>query len=119
MVVMTAIQVDWGYAWSIAGISILTVFILLVILILIIQLQGKIMAKIEGKSAQPAKVAAPQVKSESANDDEAVMAAIAMALQLHYNSHDEVPGMLDLKPGLTANTPWCARTIGMNRLNQE
>ena len=47
------------------------------------------------------------------------MAAIAMALQLHYNSHDEVPGMLDLKPGLTANTPWCARTIGMNRLNQE
>lgn len=117
---MTALQVDWGYALSIAGISILTVFVLLVILIVVIKIQGLIMAAIEGKSAKPATVAsAPEVKKESANDDEAVMAAIAMALQLHYNSHDEVPGMLDLKPGLTVNTPWCARNNGMNRLNQE
>ncbi len=116
---MTAIQVDWGYALSIAGISILTVFILLIILIVVIKIQGLIMAKLDGKSAQPVKVATTEVKSESTNDDEAVMAAIAMALQLHYNSHDEVPGMLDLKPGLTTNTPWCARNMGMNRLNQE
>lgn len=116
---MTALQVDWGYALSIAGISILTVFVLLVILIIVIKIQGLIMGSIEGKSAKPATVAAPEVKKESANDDEAVMAAIAMALQLHYNSHDEVPGMLNLQPGLTVNTPWCARNNGMNRLNQE
>ncbi len=114
---MTAIQVDWSYALAVTGVSILLVFLLLVILIVIIKIEGVIMSKLEKRPAKPAPVVAAEPKEGAS--DEAVMAAIAMALQLHYNSHDEVPGMIQIQPGETTHTPWCARNKGMNRLNQE
>ena len=110
-------QVDWAYSWTIAGVSILTVFVLLVVLIIVIRLQGSVM-NLLARSGKKKVEAAPVVeeKQEEGTPSEAEMAAIAMALELHYNSHDEVPEMLEIKTGQGAISPWCARNLGMNRL---
>ncbi len=114
----------WSYAWSIAGICILTVFLLLVVLIVVISLEGLVMGSSERSSKRSQKRSEAEVKAEApaptvtaqSDDSGAELAAIAMALQLHFNSHDYVPNMLYVKEGERASSPWCAKNLGMNKL---
>lgn len=79
--------------WLLAGISIATVFCILVILVAVLQLFG-LMAGKEGAVASAAKDRAVPVASASEEEQ----AAVAMALYLYQNdAHDQESGVLTLR----------------------
>ena len=84
---MTMLAINWGNALIITVIVFSLVFIVLILLIGVIV--GKIFAR---KSAQPQVAAAPVVES---HDEE--MAAVAFALHLYYDVHDEESDVLTIK----------------------
>ncbi len=86
---MTMLAINWGNALIITVIGFSLVLIVLILLIGVIVAFGKIFAR---KSAQPQVAAAPVVES---HDEE--MAAVAFALHLYYDVHDEESDVLTIK----------------------
>lgn len=86
---MTMLAINWGNALIITVIGFALVFVVLLLLIGIIKLFGMIFAS---KPVQPQVAAAPVVES---HDEE--MAAVAFALHLYYDVHDEESDVLTIK----------------------
>ena len=95
---------NWANAGLIALVSICLVFTMLVLLIFILKLFGVIFA--EKKAAV---VAAPAVASSDEISDEEV-AAIAMAVNLFFNRHDEESDVLTFRQNHDVSA-WQVRNI--------
>ena len=98
-------DVNWGNAAMIALISILLVFIMLVLLIYVLKLFGVIFA--EKKGAATASTVAT-AKSDEISDEE--VAAIAMAVNLFFNRHDEESDILTFRQNHDVSA-WQVRNI--------
>ncbi len=85
---MTMLAINWGNALIITLVGFSLVFVVLLLLIGVIVLFGKIFAR--KPVQQPAE--APVVES---HDEE--MAAVAFALHLYYDVHDEESDVLTIK----------------------
>lgn len=85
---MMMLAVNWGNAAIVALFSIVLVFIVLILLICILKLFGMLFA--EKKSAAP--VVATATASDGISEEE--VAAIAMAVNLFFNRHDEESDVL-------------------------
>ena len=94
---------NWGNAGLMALVSILLVFVVLVLLIFILKLFGVVFA--EKKKAAAASVGA---SSDEITDEE--VAAIAMAVNLFFNRHDEESDVLTFRQNHDVSA-WQVRNI--------
>ena len=94
---------NWGNAGLMALVSIMLVFVVLVLLIFILKLFGVVFA--EKKKAVSAPVGA---SSDDITDEE--VAAIAMAVNLFFNSHDEESDVLTFRQNHDVSA-WQVRNI--------
>ena len=94
---------NWGNAGLMALVSILLVFVVLVLLIFILKLFGVIFA--EKKTAAAASVGA---SPDEISDEE--VAAIAMAVNLFFNRHDEESDVLTFRQNHDVSA-WQVRNI--------
>ena len=101
---MMILATNWGNAGLMALVSIMLVFVVLILLIFILKLFGVIFA--EKKSAA---VAGPVASSSDAISDEEV-AAIAMAVNLFFNRHDEESDILTFRQNHDVSA-WQVRNI--------
>ena len=101
---MMILATNWGNAGLMALVSICLVFTVLVLLILVLKLFGVIFA--ERKKA--AAVAAPVASSDEISDEE--VAAIAMAVNLFFNRHDEESDVLTFRQNHDVSA-WQVRSI--------
>ena len=101
---MMMLAVNWGNAAVVALFSIVLVFIVLVLLIYILKLFGVIFA--EKKSATPA--VATATASDGISEEE--VAAIAMAVNLFFNRHDEESDVLTFRQNHDVSA-WQVRNI--------
>ena len=102
MMILTTNPVDWANAGTMALVSILLVFAVLVLLICVLKLFGVIFA-------EKKKVAASPVASSDGISDEEV-AAIAMAVNLFFNRHDEESDILTFRQNHDVSA-WQVRNI--------
>ena len=111
------LTINWGYALLVTGIGICTVFLLLVFQIWIINLLTKIVNKQED-----------QVKNDPAIEEASVttdthptpheQAAIAMAMHLYFDSHDEEPHVITIEEVERRYSPWSSKIYSMRNLNK-
>jgi uncharacterized membrane protein len=99
---MMILATNWGNAGLMALVSIMLVFVVLVLLIFILKLFGVIFA-------EKKKVAASPVASSDVISDEEV-AAIAMAVNLFFNRHDEESDILTFRQNHDVSA-WQVRNI--------
>ncbi len=95
---MTVLSVDWGVAWMLAGISVATVFSILIILVLVLQIFSLLTkGSSKGTTSQPAAVPVVSKAASLATASEEDKAAVAIALYLYLNnSHDVESGVLTI-----------------------
>ena len=101
---MLLVATNWGNAGLMALVSIMLVFTVLVLLIFILKLFGVIFA--EKKSA--AAVASVSASSDEITDEE--VAAIAVAVNLFFNRHDEESDVLTFRQNHDVSA-WQVRNI--------
>ena len=102
---MMILAVNWGNAAIVTLFSIVLVFTMLVLLIGVLKLFGVIFA--EKKGAATASTVAT-AKSDEISDDE--VAAIAMAVNLFFNRHDEESDVLTFRQNHDVSA-WQVRNI--------
>mgnify|MGYP003544514450 CR=1 FL=1 len=100
---MMILATNWGNAGLMALVSIMLVFVVLVLLIFILKLFGVIFA--EKKKPVTASVGA---SSDEITDEE--VAAIAMAVNLFFNRHDEESDILTFRQNHDVSA-WQVRNI--------
>ena len=103
MMILTTNPVDWANAGTMALVSILLVFAMLVLLICVLKLFGVIFAE---KKTAP--VASAAVSSDGITDEE--VAAIAVAVNLFFNRHDEESDVLTFRQNHDVSA-WQVRNI--------
>ena len=101
---MMILAVNWGNAAIVTLFSIALVFTVLILLIYILKLFGVVFA--EKKSAAATTVAT--AKSDEISDEE--VAAIAMAVNLFFNRHDEESDVLTFRQNHDVSA-WQVRNI--------
>lgn len=101
---MMMLSVSWGNAAMIALISFMLVFLTLVLLIYVLKLFGVIFAKKKTASQSVA------VASESDGISDEEVAAIAMAVNLFFNRHDEESDVLTFRQNHDVSA-WQVRNI--------
>ena len=99
---MMILTTNWGEAGTIALVSILLVFTVLVLLICILKLFGVIFAKKETATTAAA------ASSDEITDEE--VAAIAVAVNLFFNRHDEESDVLTFRQNHDVSA-WQVRNI--------
>ena len=102
---MMMLSVSWGNAAMIALISFVLVFLTLVLLIYVLKLFGVIFAKKTTTASQSVAVAS---ESDGISDEE--VAAIAMAVNLFFNRHDEESDVLTFRQNHDVSA-WQVRNI--------
>ncbi len=92
---------EWSDRWMLAGISIATVFVILILLVGVLQLFGWF-----AKQSLPKVKAVPKANAAtSAEEDD--LAAVATALYLYQNeAHDEESGVLTIQSPHTYHSDW-------------
>ena len=101
---MMILATNWGNAGLMALVSIMLVFVVLVLLIGVLKLFGVIFA--QKKSAVATSAAA--TSSDAISDEE--VAAIAMAVNLFFNRHDEESDVLTFRQNHDVSA-WQVRSI--------
>ena len=102
---MMILAANWGVASLVALVSIMLVFVVLVLLIYVLKLFGVIFHEKKATSVS----AAPEGKSSDEITDEEV-AAIAMAVNLFFNRHDEESDVLTFRQNHDVSA-WQVRNI--------
>lgn len=101
---MILVATNWANAGLMALVSILLVFVVLILLIYVLKLFGVVFSE-RKKAAAPANVAA---SSDGITDEE--VAAIAMAVNLFFNRHDEESDVLTFRQNHDVSA-WQVRNI--------
>ena len=101
---MMMLATDWSFAVLVALVSILLVFALLILIIFILKIFGAVFA--EKKKASAA--VATNSSSDEISDEE--VAAIAMAVNLFFNRHDEESDVLTFRQNHDVSA-WQVRNI--------
>lgn len=104
---MTMLAINWGNALIITLVGFSLVFLVLVLLIGVIKIFGMIFA---GKSQQQS-VATVAAAAPVEKNDEEEMAALAFALHMFYDMHDEESDVLTIVHEDAAYSPWNQKSI--------
>ena len=101
---MTMLAINWGNTAIITGVGFGLVFTVLVVLIYIVKLFGVIFT--QKPKAQPTASAATVAAAPAAEVGEEDMVAIAYALHMFYNMHDEESDGLTFRHEEYNYSPW-------------
>ena len=104
---MTMLAINWGNALIITLIGFSLVFLVLVLLIGVIKIFGMIFA---GKPQQQSVATVAAAATVEKNDEEE-MAALAFALHMFYDMHDEESDVLTIVHEDAAYSPWNQKSI--------
>lgn len=108
---MIMLSINWGYALLITGMGIGTVFLLLVILIWVIGLQTKVINLTAGHAKSVPET--PAVGTTDTHPTPHEQAAIAMAMHLYFNAHDEEPHVITIQEVERRYSPWSSKIYSM------
>lgn len=108
------LTIEWGYALLVTGMGIGTVFVLLVVLIWVIGLQTRIINAITGGSKTVNH--GPSVGTTDTHPTPHEQAAIAMAMHLYFNAHDEEPHIITIEEVERRYSPWSSKIYSMRNL---
>lgn len=100
---MLLVATNWGNAGLMALVSIMLVFTVLVLLIFILKLFGVIFAKKETPASTSAATSSDEITDEE-------VAAIAVAVNLFFNRHDEESDVLTFRQNHDVSA-WQVRNI--------
>ena len=100
---MMILATNWGNASLMALVSILLVFVVLILLIFILKLFGVIIAEKKAAVTTSAAVSSDEISEEE-------VAAIAMAVNLFFNRHDEESDVLTFRQNHDVSA-WQVRNI--------
>ncbi|MCD7721991.1 MAG: hypothetical protein LUC86_00900 [Prevotellaceae bacterium] len=101
MIFLTVNLTSWSDRWALAGISVLTVFVILIILVAVLQ----IFSTVAKKGAQLAKHGSRHEEDLLENATQADKAAVAIALHLYLSDqHDVESGVLTINNDTPS--PW-------------
>lgn len=115
---MTMLAINWGYALLVTGIGMGTVFLLLVVLIWVINLQTKLTSHLEDHvKTEPSAAAASTVTTDT-HPTPHEQAAIAMAMHLYFDSHDEEPHVITIQEVERRYSPWSSKIYSMRNLTK-
>lgn len=111
---MTMLAINWSYALLVTGMGIGTVFLLLVILIWVINLQTKAINAGSGltKSITHASTAVTTDTHPTPHEQ----AAIAMAMHLYFDAHDEEPHVITIQEVERRYSPWSSKIYSMRNM---
>ena len=101
---MMILATNWGNAGLMALVSILLVFVVLILLIYVLKLFGVIF----GEKKKAAVVSPDATSSDAITDEE--LAAIAVAVNLFFNRHDEESDVLTFRQNHDVSA-WQVRNI--------
>lgn len=112
------LAINWGFALLITGVGMGLVFSLLIVLIGMINLQTKITDSLSGsdKSNPPAPVTAGTTDTHPTPHEQA---AIAMAMHLYFDSHDEEPHIITIEEVERRYSPWSSKIYSMRNMNMK
>ncbi len=106
------LAIDWSFALLVTGMGIGTVFLLLIVLIWIIGLQTKIINAVKGST----KTTHTNTVVETTTDAHPTpheQAAIAMAMHLYFDAHDEEPHVITIEEVERRYSPWSSKIYSM------
>ena len=106
------LAINWGFALLVTGIGIGTVFLLLIVLIWIINLQTKLTSAINGEKKTVAAAPAVAVTTDT-HPTPHEQAAIAMAMHLYFDAHDEEPHVITIEEVERRYSPWSSKIYSM------
>ena len=114
---MMMLAIDWGFAMLVTGMGIGVVFLMLVVLIGVIGFQSKVINKLTAEKSAKAESEQP----ETANTTEThptphEQAAIAMAMHLYFNAHDEEPHVITIEQVERRYSPWSSKIYSMRSI---
>ena len=111
---MMMLAINWGFALLVTGIGIGTVFCLLVVLIWIINLQSKMINSFNRseKTSSPEAVPATTGITDT-HPTPYEQAAIAMAMHLYFDAHDEEPHVITIEEVERRYSPWSSKIYSM------
>lgn len=101
------LAINWGNALIVTVIGFSLVFLVLVLLIGVIKIFGMVFA---AKPQQPSVAAVAPAAPVEKNDEEE-MAALAFALHMFYDMHDEESDVLTIVHEDAAYSPWNQKSI--------
>ena len=102
---MTLLSISDPQIWLLAGISVATVFAILLILVAILGIFSKVAQSTSGKATKQAVASNPKPVASASEDDKA---AVAMALYLYFEEmNNSESHKLTIVP--TPNSAWGAR----------
>lgn len=113
---MTMLTVDWSYALLVMGMGIGTVFVLLIVLIGVITLQTGIINAVTGTKPVSRSTAAGQTTDTHPTPHE--QAAIAMAMHLYFETHDEEPHIITIEQVERRYSPWSSKIYSMRNFTK-
>ena len=111
---MITLAINWGYALLVTGVGMLTVFLLLILLIWVINLQTKLTNQVDhAKTIEDVEKAVVTTDAHPTPHEQA-----AIAMHLYFNSHDEEPHVITIEEVEKRYSPWSSKIYGMRNLNK-
>lgn len=112
---MTLLAINWAFTLLIMGVGMGVVFVLLIVLIWIINLQTAIIHSKDGnkKSVKPE----PVVTTDT-HPTPHEQAAIAMAMHLYFDAHDEEPHVITIEEVERRYSPWSSKIYSMRNFTK-
>ena len=118
---MMLLSIDWGFAGVVCGAGIGTTFIILVCLIYFIKLLSWAVGLKDKKTAvDSAKAEVKVVEKTSTNEHPTSheQAAIALAMHLYFDAHDEEPHVITIEEVEKRYSPWSSKIYNMRNFTK-
>ena len=112
---MIMLAIDWGFAGLITAVGIGVTFLLLIVLIWVINLQSELINKTF--SSRKKNAAKPAVTTDM-HPTPHEQAAIAMAMHLHFDAHDEEPHVITIQEVARRYSPWSSKIYSMRNFTK-
>lgn len=118
---MMLLSIDWGFAGVVCGVGVATTFLILVGLILFIKLLSWAVGLKDKKTASDnAKEEVKAVEKTSTNEHPTSheQAAIALAMHLYFDAHDEEPHVITIEEVEKRYSPWSSKIYNMRNFTK-
>ena len=118
---MMLLSIDWGFAGVVCGVGIGMTFLILVGLILFIKLLSWAVSLKDKKPAvDSAKAEVKAVEKTSTNEHPTSheQAAIALAMHLYFDAHDEEPHVITIEEVEKRYSPWSSKIYNMRNFTK-
>lgn len=117
---MLVLSIDWGFAGVVCGVGMGMTFLILIGLIYFIKLLSWAVGLSDKKKTTVAKPEATKAveKSSTEHPTPHEQAAIAMAMHLYFDAHDEEPHVITIEEVEKRYSPWSSKIYNMRNFTK-